>query len=259
MGGELVASMAGRVAPERVMCVALADCLGHRRGLRPLGLGCLAVVPQLCQRGGQLAAGADAELGEYLAQVPLDRARGQEQPGADLRIGQAVTRQPGNAGLLRGQRGDGLDVALAHGLAGGGQLPARAFGERLHADRVEHREGDTQLRAGVHPAVLPAQPFPVEQVGAGQFRAYPRPAQPVDRLAVAGLGRCSLAQQRAAARLDAGRDIVAAGLRGLRQLRERVVSEFGVSCARGGLDELGQRKDGDMRLKGVRGSLPRRR
>jgi hypothetical protein len=41
-------------------------------------------MPQLGQRGGQLAAGADAELGEYLAQVPLDRARGQEQrPGGD--------------------------------------------------------------------------------------------------------------------------------------------------------------------------------
>src|SRR5690349_7219196 len=79
--------------------------------LRPLGLGCLAVLAQLGQRGGQLAAGADAELGEYLAQVPLDRARGQEQPGADLRIGQAVARQPGDVGLLRGQRGDGLDVA----------------------------------------------------------------------------------------------------------------------------------------------------
>ena len=26
MGGELVASMAARIAPERVICVALADC-----------------------------------------------------------------------------------------------------------------------------------------------------------------------------------------------------------------------------------------
>ena len=59
MGGELVASMAGRVAPERVMCVALADCLGHRRGLRPLGLGCLAVVPQLCQRHTHHSFGSD--------------------------------------------------------------------------------------------------------------------------------------------------------------------------------------------------------
>src|SRR5215469_15655640 len=79
-----------------------------RRPLRPLGLGCLAVLSQLGQRGGQLAAGADAELGEYLAQVPLDRPRGQEQPGADLRISQAVARQPGDEGFLRGQRGDGL-------------------------------------------------------------------------------------------------------------------------------------------------------
>ena len=40
----------------------------------------------------ELAAGADAELGEDLAQVVLDRARADEQPGADLRVGQPVPR-----------------------------------------------------------------------------------------------------------------------------------------------------------------------
>jgi hypothetical protein len=38
----------------------------------------------------QLAAGADAELGEHLAQVLLDRPRAAEQRGADLWVGQAV-------------------------------------------------------------------------------------------------------------------------------------------------------------------------
>ncbi len=56
----------------------------------------------------ELAAGADAELGEDLAQVVLDRARADEQPGADLRIGQAIPGQPGDLGLLGGQLGCSL-------------------------------------------------------------------------------------------------------------------------------------------------------
>ena len=46
---------------------------------------------------------ADAELGEDLAQVVLDGARADEQPGADLRVGQAVAGQPRDLGLLGGQ------------------------------------------------------------------------------------------------------------------------------------------------------------
>ena len=56
------------------------------------------------QRSAQLAAGADAELGEDLAQVPFDGARAEEQLGADLRVGPAVPGQPGDVGLLRGER-----------------------------------------------------------------------------------------------------------------------------------------------------------
>jgi hypothetical protein len=46
------------------------------------------------QCGAQLAAGVDTQLGEYLAQVPFDCPHGQEQLGADLGIGTAVSRQP---------------------------------------------------------------------------------------------------------------------------------------------------------------------
>jgi len=48
----------------------------------------------------ELAAGADVELGEDLAQVVLNRARTDEQPGADLQVLQAVD-QPGVAGWRR--------------------------------------------------------------------------------------------------------------------------------------------------------------
>jgi len=46
--------------------------------LRIRALGRRAVRPEFVQRGAQLAAGADAELDEDLAQVPFDRAHGQE-------------------------------------------------------------------------------------------------------------------------------------------------------------------------------------
>src|SRR5713101_1814352 len=80
----------------------------------------------------ELAAGADAELGEDLAQVVLDRTGADEQPGADLRVRQAVPGQPGHLGLLGGQRfaglagrrAGGLGGALAGGFAGSQQLPA---------------------------------------------------------------------------------------------------------------------------------------
>ena len=72
----------------------------------------------------ELAAGADAELGEDLAQVVLHRAGADEQPGGDLRIGQAVPGQPGDLGLLGGQLAAGRHGALAGGLPGSRQLAA---------------------------------------------------------------------------------------------------------------------------------------
>src|SRR5260370_29554975 len=42
----------------------------------------------------KLAARADAELGEGVAQVGLDGARAEEQPSADLRVGQPFAGQP---------------------------------------------------------------------------------------------------------------------------------------------------------------------
>jgi hypothetical protein len=39
-------------------------------------------------------AGADVELGEYLAQVPLDGARAEEEPRADLWVRQSIASEP---------------------------------------------------------------------------------------------------------------------------------------------------------------------
>jgi hypothetical protein len=81
----------------------------------------------------ELAARADAELGEHLAQVVLDRARADEQPGADFRVGQPIQGQPRDLGLLGGQLYGALDGALAGGLAGGGQLAPGPLGKRADA------------------------------------------------------------------------------------------------------------------------------
>src|SRR5262249_677114 len=165
-------------------------------------LGRLAVLPTVRQRDLQLPARADAQLGENLAQVPFDGARGQEQLRADLRVSAAVSGQPGDLLLLRRELLAGLSGASAHLLARGDQFPAGALGERLHADRGEHVVGRAQLLARVEPPALPAQPFTVEEMRAGQVRAQLGSAQPVDRVAVQGLGGGAVAQQRPAAGLN---------------------------------------------------------
>ena len=99
---------------------------------------------------------------------------------------------------------------LAHLLARRQQLAPGALGERLHADRGELVVGGAELRARVDPPVLAAQPLAVEQVRAGELRAQPRAAQPLDRLAVQALGALALAQQRARAGPDAERPVGAA-------------------------------------------------
>ena len=76
----------------------------------------------------ELTAGADAELGEDLAQVVLGGMRADEQPGADLGVGQAVPGQLGDLQFLGGQLlaglGGGLRGALAGGFPSGRQFAA---------------------------------------------------------------------------------------------------------------------------------------
>ena len=56
------------------------------------------------ERVAKLLAGADVELAEDLVQVVLDRARADEQLGADLRVGVPVAGQPRDLDLLGRQR-----------------------------------------------------------------------------------------------------------------------------------------------------------
>ena len=67
---------------------------GHPGDWRSRTCGYAPPPPRLRQRPGELPAGADAELDEHLAQVPLDRPRADGELGADSRVGQPVAGEP---------------------------------------------------------------------------------------------------------------------------------------------------------------------
>src|SRR2546428_4498334 len=82
--------------------------LGRPDGGRPAG-----------QDAVELVARADVELGEDLAQVVLDRARTDEQPGADLRVGESVAGEPRDLPLLSRELVARFNRAFADSLARG--------------------------------------------------------------------------------------------------------------------------------------------
>src|SRR3954453_8675319 len=100
---------------------------GRLPGLRFRWLRRCAGACGVGQLVAQLHAGADAELREYLVQVPLDRARAEEELRADLLICLRVRGEPRDLLLLRGELAACLVAAFAHFLAGGEQLAAGAL------------------------------------------------------------------------------------------------------------------------------------
>src|SRR3981081_1516097 len=98
--------------------------------------------------------------------MPLDGARAEEQPSADLYVGHAVAGETGDLCLLRRElvaprRGTPADL-----LARCDQLAASSLGERLHANRSKHVVRRAQMVARLSAAVLTVQPLTVEQVRA---------------------------------------------------------------------------------------------
>jgi hypothetical protein len=135
--------------------------------------------------------------------VILDRPRADEQPGGDLRVGQAVPGHPRHLSLPGRQRRPGpgrswggLDGPVGHGLTRVAQLTAGPLGERLDPDRLQHVVRRAKLLTRLVAAALAAQPLPVQQVSAGEHRTHAGPAQPGDRLAIQAVGDFALGQQR---------------------------------------------------------------
>src|SRR6266700_4984424 len=136
------------------------------------------------QDGVQGVSRVDPEFGERFAQVPFDRPWTEEQHGADLPVGTAVTGEPGDLFFLRRKLVARLAAALAQFLARCGQFATCPLGERLHSDRGEHVVGRSQLLARVDATPLAAQPLAVEQMRAGEFGAEACAPETFDRLAV---------------------------------------------------------------------------
>ena len=133
---------------------------------------------------------------------------------------------------------DGFGRARADGRARGQQLAAGPLGETLHSHGGEHVVGEGELPAGVGPAVLPAEPLPVEQVSAGELAAHPGPAEVRDGFAETALGGVPLAQQRSRARLDAEHPIGPGHVRLRGQPLEGLRCQVGPAGSRGCLDQL---------------------
>src|SRR4051812_8635756 len=160
-------------------------------------------------------ARADVELLEHLAQVVLDRARADEQLGADLRVGVPLAGEIGDLRLLGREDVARLARPSAHRLAGRQQLAPGALGEGVGPEVAEHLVGGTEVLARVYPSVLAPEPFAVEQMGAGEFDSDPSALEPFDRLAVVALRVIALAHQRPSTREDPEGPIRACGLRPL--------------------------------------------
>src|SRR3954452_19821232 len=101
------------------------------------GSGCGHLGVRRLKGGPKLAPGPDPELREHVAQVPLDGAWAEEQARTDLRVREPVARELGDLTFLCGEVVAGAGDPPAHLLAGGEELVAAAFGERLHAHRRE--------------------------------------------------------------------------------------------------------------------------
>src|SRR5436190_18735570 len=107
---------------------------GRLPGLRFRRLGRCGGACGVGQLVAQLHAGADAELREHLVQVPLDRARAEEELRADLLICLPVRGEPRDLLLLRRELAACLVTPFADLFAGREQLAAAALGERVGAE-----------------------------------------------------------------------------------------------------------------------------
>jgi hypothetical protein len=85
----------------------------------------------LCgERGGELAAGADAERGEDFPQVVGDGGGADEQLRGDLGVGGTLAGQPGDVCFPCGQGRARLRGAFGGALARRAQLGPGSLGER---------------------------------------------------------------------------------------------------------------------------------
>ena len=163
--------------------------------------------PPALERPGELPSRADVELGEHLAQMPLDGSRTEEQLRPDFGVGPAIAGEPRDLDLLRGEFLYGDQTPLANLLARCHELAPRALRECLHPHRRVRPVGRSQLVPRVHLTVLPSQPFAIQELGAGEGYADPCSSKPLDRLEIKALGLATLGQERSRAGIHSQRPV----------------------------------------------------
>jgi hypothetical protein len=136
--------------------------------------------------------------------VPFDGAGADEEPGADVLVGEFLANQPDDMGLLGGSWPSIATLRVRAVPPGRLQFTGGALGECLRAHHGEHVVGGAQAVARINSSALAAQPLAVEQVAASQFPANPGAFEALDRLQV-GAFRVWPAEQRPRPRLDAQR------------------------------------------------------
>src|SRR4051794_23589621 len=109
----------------------------------------------------QLTPRRDRQLGEDLAQVPLDGARAQEEASTDLGVRQTGSHHHCDLTLLRSQLVVDREATCspADCLAGCQKLSTRSFGESLHTDRLEDVVRLPQRVTGILVPPAPSQPL----------------------------------------------------------------------------------------------------
>src|SRR5215469_4503774 len=155
------------------------------------------------KRARELAARADAELGEDLSQMVCNSGRADEQLPGDLRFlcGKDVWRLGGTSGSVP---------------AACSQFDTRPFGERSGADRGEDVVCAAQLVTTVTYAPLAAQPLAIQQMSAPELHGQASAAKAADGLPVKGLSILAFAHKRSRAGFDAQRPVAPAGAGNLR-------------------------------------------
>src|SRR5262249_54817935 len=116
------------------------------------------------KRARELAARADAELGEDLSQMVCNSGRADEQLRGDLRVGGAPGGWPGDLRFLRGKDAGRLGGTSGSVPAACSQFDTRPFRERSGADRGEDVVCAAQLVTTVTDAPLAAQPLAIQQM-----------------------------------------------------------------------------------------------
>src|SRR5215469_12254784 len=147
------------------------------------------------QRGTELSARSDPELGEHLAQVPLDGVRADEQLGTDFVVREPTARETRDMCFLGRENVVRCDGAFADRRACGEQFASSTLRERLRPHLSQHLVGDAQLNSGVDAAVLAAQPLAVDQTGPGELHPDVRIAKQLDGLTIQSVRERPVAHQ----------------------------------------------------------------